>query len=306
MRQKPLIIAACVLGLLPLGACGYDIEFFPDTGTEPKRHRVVVPQPELTNPPALDNAPSPSDETSEGQADMEAKSDAAFMSLNTQSINTQDALPENSFVASLSPEERLQNLEKSVVEMRNTLNALAPAILKLASYSLEEMTERPSNGAPVQLSPQLSRQDQNKYIGAPINALAKAAKDQYRPKVPASVYKPAPKSSPSGLKVTRLRFGEYNTKTRVVFDLSTPTSYQKDLDNNERLFVVELDGAAWGAVPERKFPLGSAIKSYTTQANNSGGTRIIFALAQPSNIVYEKALPPQGERPFRLVFDISK
>lgn len=106
--------------------------------------------------------------------------------------------------------------------------------------------------------------------------------------------------------IRALRLGEHANKTRLVFDVTTKPVYRTDLDNNEKLLVVEIDNAAWsGKIPSTlSSPM---IQSYSTQAlENNAGTRIIMVLKKSAKISTQEVLNPESANgPYRLVLDLT-
>lgn len=113
-------------------------------------------------------------------------------------------------------------------------------------------------------------------------------------------------ATPSAPAIRALRLGEHSNKTRLVFDVTAKPVYRTDLDNNEKLLIVEIDNAAWaGKIPSAlSSPM---VQSYSTQAlENNAGTRIIMVLKKSAKIGYQEVLNPEtANGPYRLVLDLS-
>lgn len=127
-------------------------------------------------------------------------------------------------------------------------------------------------------------------IGAPIGA-------QTDSKATAS----ANTSTPA---IRGLRLGEHGNKTRLVFDVTKKPVYRTDLDNNEKLLIVEIDDAAWaGSIPAAlSSPM---VQSYSTQALDNG-TRIIVVLKKSARISLQEVLGPDSANgAHRLVIDLT-
>jgi N-acetylmuramoyl-L-alanine amidase len=108
------------------------------------------------------------------------------------------------------------------------------------------------------------------------------------------------------LSIQALRLGEHSGTTRIVMDASGRASYHYDLDNDLNLLVIELPHAAWKAASAQTFASSPMVASYTTQALESGGTRLILQLKAPTKVVYEKMMPAGGGSPDRIVLDLKK
>jgi hypothetical protein len=111
---------------------------------------------------------------------------------------------------------------------------------------------------------------------------------------------------PGGLSIQDVRLGEHSDATRIVMDATGRASYHYDLDNEENLLVIELPGAAWKAASKQNFASSPLVKSYSTQAMDNGGTRVIVQLKKPTRVVYETTLAAGGGEPWRIVLDLKK
>lgn len=137
------------------------------------------------------------------------------------------------------------------------------------------------------------------------------APPQEIPKPPVTATAPAAPQQPETVGAGRvvgsgLRLGEDGGKTRLVIDLNGAATHRTDLDNNERILVIEINGADWAAATSK--PLSSPIvQSYTTQPlENAKGTRLIVTLKKPVAILLDKALPPEAtNKNYRLVIDLK-
>lgn len=123
---------------------------------------------------------------------------------------------------------------------------------------------------------------------------------------PVTAAAPAPTANPAGPAVSGIRFGVDGGKTRIVFDADAAITYKKDLDNAEKLLVIELPGLAWRAAPSGTAPASAHVQSWTAQPMaENGGTRIIMILNKSASLAYEAALNPEPSNPhYRLVLDL--
>ena len=103
-----------------------------------------------------------------------------------------------------------------------------------------------------------------------------------------------------------MRLGHYSDKTRMVIDLTGDIKFKSDLDNVEKLLVIELPGAAWSAAATQNFSSG-VIQSMSTQAmSNGSGTRVIIVLRKETSVLYQSMLSPDGPgKNYRLVMDLK-
>ena len=114
-----------------------------------------------------------------------------------------------------------------------------------------------------------------------------------------------PKSM-SGTHVLNVRVGSYPDKTRIVLDVSQPASYNIDLDNNEKLLVMEISGAKWAARESFTFKDSPLLEAFSAQSDANGGSRLLLSLKKPVKILKKFALKKDGPRKDRIVLDIAQ
>lgn len=100
---------------------------------------------------------------------------------------------------------------------------------------------------------------------------------------------PAPAAAPvSGIAVTAIRIGEHPGKTRIVLDASAKTEFKADLDNAEKMLVVELPDAQWSAEKQKTFAGSPFVASYEVNPSNAGkGTLLVLKLKADATILYK-------------------
>jgi hypothetical protein len=112
-------------------------------------------------------------------------------------------------------------------------------------------------------------------------------------------------SSGSDLSVTDVRVGEHPGKTRLVMDLSAfAPKYSADLDNAERVLVIDLPGAAWDAATSRALDNSPVVKAYTAQSTDTG-TRVVVELKTNAKLTMNTAMAPNSVHGNRIVLDVS-
>jgi hypothetical protein len=140
---------------------------------------------------------------------------------------------------------------------------------------------------------------------APVAPPEKAADDssvaEEKPAV-AAVAEPA--ASANGTNVSGIRVGEHPGKVRIVLDLTGPAKFTADVDNDEKLLLVDLPGAGWSTEMAQalKNPL---VKGYSAQKNASGGTTLAIELAKPSKLLMATALAPNQTYGHRIALDVG-
>ena len=108
-----------------------------------------------------------------------------------------------------------------------------------------------------------------------------------------------------GPAVTAMRVGEHPGKIRIVLDMRGKTAFTADLDNKEKILVVELPKAAWNAESQKSFSGNPLLSSYRTEATADGGTMLILQLKSASSIGYKASIDsPDGGS--RIVIDLTQ
>ncbi|MCD8526467.1 MAG: hypothetical protein LRY62_04755 [Alphaproteobacteria bacterium] len=97
-----------------------------------------------------------------------------------------------------------------------------------------------------------------------------------------------------GSAVNNLRLGEHPGKTRLVLDLTGPSTYRTDLDNNEKLLLVQIPKASWSAEQRKSLSGHPLVAGYTAQPGVDGGTTLAIELRKPVKIGANSALPPNA------------
>lgn len=122
---------------------------------------------------------------------------------------------------------------------------------------------------------------------------------------PVSAQAPAPTPvSTSGVQVKDLRIGEHSDKTRLVFDVTGPVSYRYDIDNEEKIMIIELPGTGWAGPAQWKSGKAPLLASYTVSPSDGGGSRVIVQLKKAVSVVYETKITGKAGEAFRIVIDL--
>lgn len=142
------------------------------------------------------------------------------------------------------------------------------------------------------------------------------AKDSIQdlPDAPASSAKtpvdqgPRPVAGVDGAVITGVRVGEHADKVRIVFDVTAKTGFDVDLDNGEKLLVVEMPNAGWQlpTLSENfaKFPV---VKSYKVSPFNDGKGRIfVLQLRQATQVLLKQSFSALSGGGERIVIDLKK
>ena len=163
----------------------------------------------------------------------------------------------------------------------------------------------------VNTNPTVAKPRPAQAIGSPQPAPARIS--DAAPPVPmaAKVKKPAPiKAAPpppvqnGKASVYGIRVGEHPGKTRIVLDVNAKTSFKPDVDNSEKIMIVELPDASWGTTTAKSFGRSPFITSYKVEKSGNGSL-LIFQLKKGAKISYKDALPSHSGSGRRLVIDLS-
>lgn len=119
--------------------------------------------------------------------------------------------------------------------------------------------------------------------------------------------KPQPQSQLSGpLKVNQVRIGEQpGGRTRIVLDASAPAKVNYDVDNAEKLLVIEVPGALWGAQRTAVLKSSPLVASYQAESDSSG-SRLIVQLKDEAKVVGVSRLSPAHGAGHRVFLDLGK
>ncbi len=156
----------------------------------------------------------------------------------------------------------------------------------------------------------------------PPDSIATPAPASATEKLPPVAPKLTPKSAPvlpapamtapvaMDANVTGVRVGEHPDKTRIVLDIMggpSKISHTVDLDNGEKILVVELPSTGWSAPATASYAKAPILASYKADKTGSGGTLLILQLKANANIVYQGMMPlPAGKQGGRIIIDLAK
>ncbi len=132
-----------------------------------------------------------------------------------------------------------------------------------------------------------------------------------RPQQPApaaemAAYNPAPRPAAGGVSVQGVRFGDHGNKIRLVLDTSGAAPFRYDIDNNEKLLVIELPGVGWNGGPQARSVQDTPLVSgYAAGPDGQGGTRLVFQMTAPGQVLWARAIPPSASQGDRIVLDLA-
>jgi hypothetical protein len=228
---------------------------------------------------------------------------------------------------------RLVAIEKDIQNLISQLEVLTgneppPPVEPIDSAMLEDiepvqpapvplpaaLAETTASNAPAQLQPQQLPSAQETAAApvsgppapeqAPPPPIAQSPPQEAVPAAATAAPVPLQPAANNGPAVTAMRVGEHPGKLRIVLDVRGKTSYTADLDNNEKILVVELPKTAWTAESQKSFSGNPLLSSYRTEAMADGGTMLILQLKSASSIGYKAAIDnPDGGS--RIVIDLT-
>ena len=105
-------------------------------------------------------------------------------------------------------------------------------------------------------------------------------------------------------KLADIRTGEHPGRTRLVMDVGSETPFRYDLDNNERLLVIELGNAPLSKAMMSSLRKSQFVAAYKAEATEQG-SRVIVQLKKPARILNAETLKASGGRGARIMFDIG-
>lgn len=135
--------------------------------------------------------------------------------------------------------------------------------------------------------------------------------------VPAPAAKPVAKAEPTKKPVTAkkasyraektvldARVGEQKGVTRLVLDLGQPVKIDYDIDNAEKILLIEIPGFTWSAATAKNFAKSPLISSYQVQTDASG-SHLAVQLRKPAKIANYSQIGATGGKSPRAVLDIA-
>ncbi len=218
---------------------------------------------------------------------------------------------------------RFDRVENAVVDIRKEFDSYKPSIVRLAAVEsdiqnlIKELEvllqETPTPQPPLDLNahnanePTLDVQQLN-----PVPKQPPELKTPPKKALPKAVKKVEKKPPPvikhyKDTVVQNLRAGEHADKIRIVLDTNKQSNFSIDLDNDEKLIIIELPDARWIGDKTKTFKSSKLLESYTIETLNDGkGTMIVLSLRKATKILSEKRIGPDGNNGYhRIYFDLA-
>lgn len=201
-----------------------------------------------------------------------------------------------------SDSDRIDRLERAVQSMRNDFDAVSPSIKRLMVLEgdiqsllkeLQKINENPAMAAP---NPNTAGTPQN------IKPVQNVPKKQTQA-TPSLARKAPPPVNNGKASVYDVRIGEHPGKTRIVMDVNAKTDFNVDIDNNEKIMIIELPNADWDTATSKTIAKSPYISSYKVEPSGNGHM-LIMQLKQGAAVAYKSDLGGSGGSR-RLVVDVT-
>ena len=196
------------------------------------------------------------------------------------------------------PMERIERLETVVGAIQRDLRILAPSLQELAAVEsdmqdLVKKLEKIVENGPTQAHGKPKSLGHQKTHKAGQSSGKNTTSSQ------------PPKNS-GGVHVKELRTGIHPGKVRLVLDVSAKTDFSVDIDNSEKLLIVELPASGWKGPIEKNFKKSKLLNSYRVNSFGHNGSILIVQLKKGSSILHKGAIPAAKGKPHRIVIDLSE
>jgi N-acetylmuramoyl-L-alanine amidase len=103
--------------------------------------------------------------------------------------------------------------------------------------------------------------------------------------------------------VTAMRIGENPNKTRIVFEVERKLTYQVQILADPYRVVIDLPEVSWALKSAR--PAGSLVSDFRYGLFKPGHSRIVLDVQKPVEVTKSFVLEPEGQFPYRMVFDLK-
>lgn len=115
----------------------------------------------------------------------------------------------------------------------------------------------------------------------------------------------APAAGAATSSVRGVRVGEHPDKVRIVLDISGPAKFSYDIDNTEKLLIIDLPQSTWPTGATGSFDGNALVSGYTAKPSASGGVTLAVELKKPAKLTMSSALEPNESYGHRIVFDVA-
>ncbi|PZQ45438.1 MAG: hypothetical protein DI551_07380 [Micavibrio aeruginosavorus] len=312
MRFKSQFLLS--ISVLALTACG--------GGSSAPSPKTDAPLPPISSTEA---APAPLAETDTLTPVMPtATSPLATPATTTTIVTTEPAVVVPAAPATgSSVEERIAKLEATVGSLRSDYDRIMPAFASLNTTNeriqtlldeIEKETGKPVAAQAVKETPVTTTETTTSTTtvtpmassaSTPVLETETVKTETVKTETVAAADM-APSTKEGGNNISGVRIGEHGSKTRLVLDLTSKTkpAFKYDLDNNEKLLLVDLPDSGWTGAASAK-PNSPMIASWNVQKGPNGGSTLAIQLKGSARVLSTEFLKAEGKDPARLVMDIA-
>jgi hypothetical protein len=290
--SKPLLLCTVCIGLTGCSGWQWPSLEMPADDRANGAPRSIVPEDMQSKQPVVSSWANPDEKRMAGTQPMPKPKHPPMKEMPVQ----QHIVKANS---TTPLDARVAHLEREVTLMRQDMDRLLPALQRLIAGQ-EDVAMIVSD---------LNRRD----AGMPVSASTAHHKAPVTRQSSLKRIKPTPVIGTSGVPATTykgpsrladIRTGEHPGKTRLVLDVGSETPFRYDLDNNERLLVIELGNAPLSKAMTSSLRKSQFVSAYKAEATEQG-SRVIVQLKKPARILHAETLKPTGGRGARIMFDIG-
>lgn len=218
----------------------------------------------------------------------------------------------NLFARSLrSDKERIDRLERAVQNMRNEFESIRPSIRRLTALEgeiqtlIRELRTLNGDATPMVVPPRtvIQQQPVQPTIITQSSAPRIINNTAYNGGTTTYQKKSPPPAAGGKATIYDLRVGEHAGRTRIVMDSNAKTSFNVDIDNAERIAVIDLPNAAWSDKMAQSFAKSNFISSYKVEPSGNGHI-VILKLKRGAKVSYKDDLKGTKGASRRLVLDL--
>lgn len=289
VHRRPLALILLSSVTLLAAGCGQGNQQWPGAGAQP----VLVDN----DPPMTLSDSRPMSMTPERETVMVP--DPALVRRMERLENHVDSLDAN-----------VSGIESDVAGLQTDMTKAKPQLAKVDSMErhfrqLSLELDRINNTYGVDAVP--SKPAPAKVEKAPLAPKPKPVEAKPLPPVSEPKAKPvAAKKSSVPLQVQQVRVGEQaNGKTRIVLDTSAAAKINYDIDNGEKILLIEVPDASWAAKQSQTLKAGGLVSSYKAESDGNG-SRLIVQLKGPAQVVSTSRLDPSDGAGYRVFLDLAK
>jgi hypothetical protein len=115
----------------------------------------------------------------------------------------------------------------------------------------------------------------------------------------------APAAGAATSSVRGVRVGEHPDKVRIVLDISGPAKFSYDIDNTEKLLIIDLPQSTWPTGATGSFDGNALVSGYTAKPAAAGGGWRAGELEKTTKQNKSSARVPNESYGHRIVFDVA-